>query len=504
MNVILYVMDCLRADRIHALGYERDCTPNLDKFCKEGVAFTTAYAQSGWTAPSGASIFSGQHPTRTGIHKMRDALNTEMPWLPEILKDNGYETVGFSAVYQVSKLRGFDRGFDHFDDTFKDEETIQRCRDRGQDSRGDDYCLPLSEDLHIKALRWLDSRENEYDPFFMMVWSIDTHEPFRQPSEYDKEADPNYSGPVDGRGRPFSRVRNKKDLHQLEALYDGSLRYQDEKFGEFMDELEKRDLLDDTIVIVCGDHGEMFFEHGVAGHGKFPYEEELKVPLLMRGPQVLPQDKQFDSIVQLIDIAPTLMDVLGFEPEKSFRGKSLRPVFEEEVKQLHEAVVLEVPFPFHREELARVVRTQDWKYVEYTPPKFGKRVRKYFKEFGRFLTLIVRPGMLPILYGHHFKKGPLGLLKAIYVDPYMFLAGVPTRRLYYLKREPARMAGCQRQRARHRAAHAGVSEGPRLNGRSQRPQTGRRQHRRRRKEDRSPPAGPRLRRGLERFYSFEF
>jgi hypothetical protein len=111
-------------------------------------------------------------------------------------------------------------------------------------------------------------------------------------------------------------------------------------------------------------------------------------------------------------------------------------VFEEEVKQLHEAVVLEVPFPFHREELARVVRTQDWKYVEYTPPKFGKRVRKYFKEFGRFLTLAVRPGMLPILYGHHFKKGPLGFLKAVYVDPYLFLAGVPTRKLYFLKRDP--------------------------------------------------------------------
>lgn len=436
MNIILYVMDCLRADRIHALGYKRDCTPNLDKMCAEGVAFTTAYAQSGWTAPSGASIFSGQHPTRTGIHKMRDALNPDMPWLPEILKSNGYETVGFSAVYQVSKLRGFDRGFDHFDDTFKDEETIQRCRDRGQDSRGDDYCLPLSEDLHVKALRWLDGRKNEYDPFFMLVWSIDTHEPFRQPREYDKEADPNYSGPVDGRGRPFSRVRNKKDLQQLEDLYDGSLRYQDEKFGEFLDELGERGVLDDTIVIVCGDHGEMFFEHGVAGHGKFPYEEELKVPLLMRGPQVLPQGKQFDSIVQLIDIAPTLMDVLGFEPDKSFRGKSLRPVFEEEVKQLHEAVVLEVPFPFHREELARVVRTQDWKYVEYTPPKFGKRVRKYFKELGRFLTLAVRPGMLPILYGHHFKKGPLGLLKAVYVDPYLFLAGLQTRKLNYLKRDP--------------------------------------------------------------------
>ncbi|MCA8911382.1 MAG: sulfatase [Planctomycetes bacterium] len=439
MNVILYVMDCLRADRIHALGYARDCTPNLDRMCSEGVAFTTAYAQSGWTAPSGASIFSGQHPSRTGIHKMRDALNPDMPWLPEVLKTQGYETVGFSAVYQVSKLRGFDRGFDLFEDTFKDPETIQRCRDRGQDSRGDDYCLPLSEDLHVRALRWLDARENEYDPFFMLCWSIDTHEPYRQPDDYNKEADPKYNGPVDGRGRPFSRVRNRRDLRQLEDLYDGSLRYQDEKLGEFLKALEERGVLDDTIVIVCGDHGEMFFEHGIAGHGKFPWEQELRVPLIMRGPQVLPQGKVFDSIVQLIDIAPTLMDVLGFEPVKQFRGKSLRPVFEEQVKQLHEAVVLEVPFPFHREEIARVVRTQDWKYIEYTPPKFGKRVKKYFKELGRALTLAVRPGNFGVLYGHHFKKGVLGLLKALYVDPYLFLAGMKTRRLFYLKKDPGEL-----------------------------------------------------------------
>jgi arylsulfatase A-like enzyme len=436
MNVILYVMDCLRADRIHALGYKHDCTPNLDKFCAEGVAFTQAYSNSGWTAPSGASIFSGQHPTRTGIHKMRDSLNTDMPWLPETLKANGYETVAFSGVYQVSKLRGFDRGFDLFDDTFKDAETIQRCRDRGQDARGDDYCLPLSEDLHVKALRWLDGRKGSYDPFFMLVWSIDTHEPYRQPDEFNREADPKYNGPVDGRGRPFSRVRNRRDLAQLEALYDGSLRYQDAKFGEFVEALKSRGVLDDTLIIVCGDHGEMFFEHGIAGHGKFPWEEELRVPLLLRGPQVLPQGKRFDSVVQLIDIAPTIMDVLGLAAEKRFRGKSLRPIFEEQVKQLHEAVVLEVPFPFHREELARVVRTQDWKYIEYQPPLFAQRLRKFFKEWGRSLTIIVRPGMFGILYGHHFKKGLIGLLKAAYIDPYLFLFGVKTRRLFYLKKDP--------------------------------------------------------------------
>jgi arylsulfatase len=435
MNVILYVMDCLRADRIHALGYPRDLTPNLDRMCREGVAFTNAYANSGWTAPSGASLFASQHPSRTGIHKMRDALNPDMPWLPEILKGANYQTVAFSGVYQVSALRGFDRGFDLFDDTFKDAETIQRCKDRGQDSRGDDYCLPLSEDLHVKATRWLDARGDSYDPFFMLIWSIDTHEPFRQPDTYNKEADPAYRGPVDGRGRPFSRVRNRRDLRQLEDLYDGSLRYQDEKLGELVADLEKRGILDETLIIVVGDHGEMFFEHGLAGHGKFPWEEEIRVPLIMRCPQVLPQGKVYEALTQLIDIAPTVLDVCGLEPEKRFRGRSLRPLWEETRKQIHDALVIEVPFPFHREEHARVVRTPDWKYIEYHPPKFPQRVRKYFKEVGRALSVIARPGIFPILYGHHFRKGIGGLLKAAYIEPYAFLAGMPTRRLYYLKRD---------------------------------------------------------------------
>ncbi|MCC7507930.1 MAG: sulfatase [Planctomycetes bacterium] len=436
MNVILYVMDCLRADRIHALGYPRDCTPNLDRMCAQGVAFTNAYSNSGWTAPSGASIFSSQHPSRTGIHKMRDSLNADMPWLPETLKGAGYQTVAFSGVYQVSALRGFNRGFDLFEDTFKDADTIQRCKDRGQDSRGDHYCLPLSEDLHVRAMRWLDGRGDSYDPFCMLIWSIDTHEPFRQPDSYNKEADPKYTGPVDGRGRPFSRVRNRTDLQQLIDLYDGSLRYQDEKFGELIAELEKRQLLDETLIIVVGDHGEMFFEHGLAGHGKFPWEEEIRVPMIMRAPQVLPQGKVCDGLAQTIDIAPTILDACGLEPEKRFRGKSLRPLWEDTSKQIHDALVIEVPFPFHREEHARVVRTPDWKYVEYHPPPFGTRVKKCFKEFGRALSVVVRPGVFPILYGHHVRKGVLGLLKAAYIDPYLFLAGVPTRRLFYLRRDP--------------------------------------------------------------------
>lgn len=439
MNIILYVMDCLRADHVGVLGYGRNTTPVLDRLAAEGIVFSRAYAQSGWTAPSAASLFSGQYPGRTGIRKMRDPLNREIPWLPEILRSYGYKTAGFSGVYQVSRLRGFDRGFNTFRDVFKDPEAIARCRARGQDTRGNDYCLPLSEDLHIEALRWLDEHAaggDDFDPFFMLIWSIDTHEPFRQPEVYNIDADPAYAGPVDGRGRPFSRVRNRRDLQHLIDLYDGSLRYQDEKLGEFLQALGERDLLDETLIVIMGDHGEMFFEHGVAGHGKFPWEEELTVPLIMRYPQALPQGGKYEGIVQLIDVAPTVLDIAGFEEEPRFCGRSLRPIFEEERDETHEAVLLEIPFPFHEEECARVVRTREWKYIEYDPPDVKKRINKFFKELGRALTVPVRPGMLEILYGDYLRKGLKSLIKSSLPDLWNFLRGRPICRLYHLADDP--------------------------------------------------------------------
>lgn len=142
MNVLFYVMDCLRADHVSALGYGRRTTPNLDRLAAEGVAFSRCYAQSGWTAPSAATMFSGQIPSRTGIHKMRDALNPDMPWLPEMLQHNGFVTVGFSSMYQVSRLRGFHRGFTDFFDLFMDPQMMEVCRARDIDARGDHYCLP--------------------------------------------------------------------------------------------------------------------------------------------------------------------------------------------------------------------------------------------------------------------------------------------------------------------------------------------------------------------------
>ncbi len=442
MNVLFYVMDCLRADHVSALGYGRRTTPNLDRLAAEGVAFSRCYAQSGWTAPSAATMFSGQIPSRTGIHKMRDALNPDMPWLPEMLQHNGFVTVGFSSMYQVSRLRGFHRGFTDFFDLFMDPQMMEVCRARDIDARGDHYCLPLSEDLHARALNWLDARKDSFDPWYMLIWSIDTHEPFRQPPRFNTDADPGYRGPINGRGRPFTDVANARDRQQLIDLYDGALRYQDEQLGKLVEALRERNQLDDTLIIVVGDHGEMFWEHGIAGHGKFPWEEELRVPLIMRCPQILPQGKVFDSLVQMIDVPATIADYAGLPPEPRFRGKSLRPVFEGAAEHLHDAIVLEVPFPHdpERKETARVVITKDrLKLVQYVAPGFPRRLRWMVKEYGRAFLSLFRPGTISLYYGHYFRRGPRVLLDGFFWSlfwPFWLVFGGTDTYVFDLSQDP--------------------------------------------------------------------
>ncbi len=458
MNVILYVVDSLRADHVHALGYGRETTPNLDRLAREGAVFELACSQSGWTAPSAASLLSSRHPSATGIRRMHEGPSKAIPWLPERLREEGFRTAAFSSVAQLGRHLGFDRGFDDFRELFLEERTLERCRARAQASRGDHYCLPLSEDLHLEALEWLDGRDaaRRREPFFLLLWSIDVHEPYRHSGEFDLFADPAYRGPIDGRGRPFSRVRDRRDLRQLVDLYDGSIRHQDARLGELVESLEERGLLDDTLLIVCADHGEMLFEHGIAGHGKYPWEPLMRVPLVLRHPPTIEAGRRIGALVQLIDLAPSILELAGAAPQERFRGRSLAPLLSGEAQRIHEVIALEEPYPFDPRERAVVVRDERWKYVEYTPPAPARRLRVIGKELGRALSLLFRPAMAPVLHGHRFRGGPREWARALVGEPLAFAAGRRSRRLFDLADDPDesrdRMRSAPEVAARLRAA----------------------------------------------------
>jgi len=186
----------------------------------------------------------------------------------------------------------------------------------------------------------------------------------------------------------------------------------------------------------------MFWEHGIAGHGKFPWEEELRVPLIMRCPQILPQGKVFDSLVQMIDVPATIADYAGLPPEPRFRGKSLRPVFEGAAEHLHDAIVLEVPFPHdpERKETARVVITKDrLKLVQYVAPGFPRRLRWMVKEYGRAFLSLFRPGTISLYYGHYFRRGPRVLLDGFFWSlfwPFWLVFGGTDTYVFDLSQDP--------------------------------------------------------------------
>lgn len=426
MNLVFYVVDCLRADHVHALGYGRATTPALDALARQGAVATRFYAQGGWTAPSAASMLSGLLPSRTGVHCMRDSLRADLPWFPELLQRSGWNTAAFSAMVQVSAHFGFARGFDTFVDAFREPEVVRACAARGQGVRDPSHCLPLSEDLHALALRWLDTRRDAR-PFFMFVWSIDTHEPFRQPGRCNVDADPSYRGPIDGSGRPFSRVRNARDRQQVIDLYDGALRYQDEQLGRLVAEFERRGVLDDTLIVVVGDHGEMFWEHGLAGHGKFPWEEELRVPCVLRHPRSVRAGTVHDALASNLDLAPTLLNLLGLPAPTRTDGESFASALAGQSSSARDTLLIEVPSPFDRREHASVVLDQRWKYVRYVPPVKARRARRAAKETGRWLVSLARPATRPFLYGTR---------STTVRDLADYLRGAPIERLFDLAADP--------------------------------------------------------------------
>lgn len=398
MNVLVYVMDSVRADHVGALGCSRPSTPTLDRLAEEGVLFSRAYAQGGWTLPSAASLFSGCWPSRAGIRGRQDRLVRSVPWTPESFAKQGYQTVGFTTMFQTGRHLGFGRGFHEFHELFHDAGAVETAR---RAALGEEPGPPLSEEMHVEALRWIDRRLSRWRrpasrPFYMTLWAGDACEPYRHPESWNQHAAPQGTPAAapyteSERRRAFDGVRSEADRRRVMDLYDGAVRFQDAQLGRFLKELEERGLLDETLLVVLADHGEMFFEHGLAGHGQFPWEAQHRIPLLMRSPQLLPKGRSCRALVETRDLAPTLLDYAGLEADPRFQGKSLRPLIEGDVDELHPALFLEVPSPECPQEQSRVVVTKEWKLVDYQPALWRLRARRASENFGSYALSCLRP-----------------------------------------------------------------------------------------------------------------
>ncbi|MFI5361132.1 MAG: sulfatase [Elusimicrobiota bacterium] len=360
-NVVIVDFDTLRADRLGALGNPRPLTPNLDALAARSYLFTAAVAQAPWTLPSTMSFFTSLYPHQHSVinkfslfteeRKELARLPRRFTTMAQVFKSNGYAAAGFTGDAGVEGNFGFDRGFDVYFDSVT--------------FGGLDTTFPL-------ALDWLKAHQDE--KFFLFIHGYDVHGQFPLPEDFKSRfADPAYRGPFTGAEDEFLDLRMKtikgEDISISTAdarfwldRYDEKTVRADERFGRFWKEFSALAAAKRTILVVIGDHGEQFGEHGGFDHGINLYDEILRVPLIIHAPQDVPA--RIDSQVRLIDVMPTLTDWLGLTTDaptrRQMQGTSLRPLMEGRPQALD--AFAETSFLLQAEKCS--LRTSDgWKLI---------------------------------------------------------------------------------------------------------------------------------------------
>ena len=319
-NVILLVLDSVRADHLSCYGHARPTSPHIDRVAEAGITYDRAYTASCWTLPSHASLFTGLYPSRHRTDFDTKALTEGIETCASFLSGQGYATASFSCNAFVSRHTDLARGFDVAADveglmgggpSFMGRavraahRTVRRTlqKDRG------------AERAWRMARRWLSDTGDR--PFFMFMNFMDCHLPYRLAPEHLLQfVDPARRGevarvPMD----PFGAMAGKhayspQDVEDLKAMYDGALRYLDGMVGALDAHLAALGRKEDTLLIITSDHGESFGEHGLFDHQYGLYEPLVRVPLVVRGPD-LDAGRREHGLAQLVDVFPSIARMLG-------------------------------------------------------------------------------------------------------------------------------------------------------------------------------------------------
>ncbi len=331
-SVLLITLDTTRADRIGAYGYGEAVTPALDSLAASGTLFEHAFAQVPLTLPSHGSLLSGTYPATNGTRINGVALNAEgIPLLAQVFQDHGYRTGAFVSCVVLESVFGLDRGFDLYDDDLGDPDAVERPANEVSDA----------------ALAWLGQSEKQ--PFFAWVHFYDPHAPYEPPPEYASA-----------------------DV----SPYDGEIAFVDAQIGRLVRWLDDHNRLDNTLIIVAGDHGESLGEHGEPQHGFFVYDSTMRVPLVFTFPTKIPAGVSISEVVGLVDAYPTIMELLEWDAPAGLEGMSLTGTWNGTTAE-SSAVYGETYYPrsaFGWAPLRSLV-TKEWKYVAAPRPELYDRLR---------------------------------------------------------------------------------------------------------------------------------
>ncbi len=391
-NVIIISVTNLRQDHVGIYGYKRNTTPNIDNYFEDGIIFENAFSHASWTLPAGISLFTSLYPYTHGVMVRKDnvKLNRSILTLVDILKSKGYITAAFTGGFDYSKKYGL---IDRFDIS-----VVKINREGGLIKH---HRYGSFEKTIPAAISWLKKNKNK--KFFLFVQGFDVHCPFTPPPPYDKLFDPDYKGNVDystclwtfdkteafkignktyytvktynisekGEFYVFEVNLSERDIQHMIALYDGEIKYADKLIGKLLKYLKASGLEKNTIIILLSEHGDMFGKHGRFMRGGplrgTLYDDVIHIPLLLKHPKL--KSKKINELVQMIDVAPTLLDFLGIEKPKNFEGKSLIPLIMEG-KKINDFVFAGAkyePSPnnlfFHYSSRVEAIRNKKWKLI---------------------------------------------------------------------------------------------------------------------------------------------
>jgi arylsulfatase A-like enzyme len=317
-NILIVVVDTLRADRLGVYGNSRGLTPFLDELAQRGTLFTHAYAPSSWTCPSVASLLTSRYASQHHVTSFDAKLGDAEVTLAEILQEHGYAAGGFSANFRLADTHGYAQGFDHWRSYVSADTSETKVR-------GDRLLRESGE--------WIArTRSASQAPMLVYLQYMEPHTPYLPPEPYlsrfvrqPADADATVARTKLIAAPPGDKGLTASEIDLLTSLYDGEVAAADAQLRRLFEELERSGFLDDTIVVVTADHGEEFGEHKQFLHGFTLFNTAIRIPLIIVAPGIQ-GGRVVNDNVSLIDVAPTVLDLLKAPAAPTFEGRSLVPL----------------------------------------------------------------------------------------------------------------------------------------------------------------------------------
>lgn len=339
-NVVIIIIDTLRADSLGCYGFQQPTSPNIDALASESILFEQAVSCAPTTLPSVTAMMTSTYPVANNVRynggfRVSDSSIT----LAEILQQAGYKTAAFIGGYPLVSNRNLDQGFDVYDDDISasSKECGERVKNPAQE--------PLERtafDVNERAFEWLDKVKN--DRFFLVVHYYDVHWPYEPCSPYDEK---------------------------FEHPYLGEIAYTDEQTGKLLDKIRDLGLGNNTLIVLTSDHGESLGAHQEITHGEHIFDATVKIPLIMHHRKRIPKGRRIGTMVRNIDIMPTILDFLDIPGSPHSQGSSLLAALSGELKE--NPILLETMLLFYKGKKRGIpptttmgLRTSEWKLVSLT------------------------------------------------------------------------------------------------------------------------------------------